>query len=530
MPAAKSVWGIDVGQCALKALRLRYHNGQLEVQSFDVIEHAKILSQPDADEQQLIRTSLEKFLSRNDIRGSAVAISVPGQASFSRFIKLPPVDIRKVPEIVQYEARQQIPFDLDEVIWDHQVLSPPTAAPTELEVGIFAMKRDIVNDYVSDFLALRIEPDIVQMTPIALYNFFYFDKQEGPGATMILDMGAQNTNLIISDAERVWIRNIPMGGNNFTQALSKTFNLTFGKAEELKRHAAESKHGRKIFQAMRPVFADLLMEIQRSIGYYTSLHRESRIEHILALGNTFRVPGLTKFLSQGLGIEVMKFQGLNSLAESSKLNTPLFKENVLTFGTAFGLGIQGLGLGRIDTNLLPAGIRQQKVSRRKRPFFVAAAVSLLVALGCVGYSSLAARNALKGQAGAGDLMRQTVQGLIKENQKFSKRFDEERVEAVKALGQIAEVQQILDQRDYVYTLTRTVWDALPYDPRWLNWKPEEKDRIARGELEMVELLNVKIQYVSDVKDVIAKSSATAGHLDGMSMESPMPTVVKNSSL
>lgn len=500
MPAAKSAWGIDVGQCALKALKLRYHDGQLEALSFDVIEHPKILSQPDADEQQLIRDALKKFLSRNDIRGSHLVIGVPGQASFSRFIKLPPVDIRKVPEIVRYEARQQIPFDLDEVIWDHQIISPPSAAPTELEVGIFAMKRDIVNDYVSDFVALHIEPDIVQMTPLALYNFFYYDKHETSGATLIVDVGCQNTNLIISDQQRVWMRNIPMGGNNFTQALCKAFNLTFGKAEDLKRHAADSKHARKLFQAMRPVFGDLLMEIQRSIGYYTSLHRESRIEHVLALGNTFRLPGLRKFLSQGLGIEVQKIQAFNSLTGKSTLSAPLFKENVLSFGTAFGLALQGLGQARISTNLIPAHIRQRKITRKKRPYFVAAAASILIALGCVAFNATVKRALLSGDQGEAERIHQTVEILIRNNESLAKDFDAKKQEALDASRQLAKLHEIIGKQDYVYDLTRAIWDTLPYDNRWPNWKPGDKPD--RSQLKIVEILKISVEYRTDWKKIL----------------------------
>ena len=293
MPSTKTVWGIDVGQCALKALKLQWRDGKLRALGFDVIEHAKILSQPDADEQALIRSALAKFLSRNSIKGSTLVISVPGQASFTRFIKLPPVEMRKIPEIVRYEARQQIPFNLEDVVWDYQTISAPSAGPREVEVGIFAMKRDIVADYVSDFLAMKIEPDLVQMAPVALYNYLRCDKKEGGGATILIDVGAENTNLVIADGDRVWIRNVPLGGNNFTQALCKEFKLPFSKAENLKRHAAESKHAREVFQAMRPVFGDLLTEVQRSIGYYTSLHRDSRVERVVALGNAFRLAGLT---------------------------------------------------------------------------------------------------------------------------------------------------------------------------------------------------------------------------------------------
>src|SRR6266852_368855 len=122
MAEQPGVWGIDVGQCALKAIRLVDVDGQATATNFDYVEHPKILSQPDADPDQLTREALDKFLSRNQIRGDLVAISVPGQSGLARFVKLLPVQERKVGAILRFFARRQIPFNLDEVVWDYQKL------------------------------------------------------------------------------------------------------------------------------------------------------------------------------------------------------------------------------------------------------------------------------------------------------------------------------------------------------------------------------------------------------------------------
>src|SRR6185503_15820371 len=114
------VWGIDLGQCALKAIRLEMKDGQVVATAFEYIEHPKILSQPDADPDELTREALQQFLSRNKIAGDMVAISVPGQSGLARFVKLPPVDEKKIADIVKFEAKQQIPFPLEEVVWDFQ--------------------------------------------------------------------------------------------------------------------------------------------------------------------------------------------------------------------------------------------------------------------------------------------------------------------------------------------------------------------------------------------------------------------------
>src|SRR3954465_4406215 len=147
MAITPGVWGIDLGQCALKALRVEEKDGQLVATAFDYIEHPKILSQPDADPDQLTREALEKFLSRNTLRGDTVCISVPGQSGLARFVKLPPVEEKKIPDIVRFEAKQQIPFNLEEVVWAFQRLGSGEAIDNmilDAEVGLFAMKRDMV--------------------------------------------------------------------------------------------------------------------------------------------------------------------------------------------------------------------------------------------------------------------------------------------------------------------------------------------------------------------------------------------------
>src|SRR4029079_4033300 len=142
------VWGIDLGQSALKALRVELIDGTVTATAFDYIEHPKILSQPDADPDQLTRDALTQFLSRNSLQGDLVAISVPGQTGLARFVKLPPVESKKIPDIVKFEARQQIPFPLDEVVWDFQKIGSGEVTDgfaMETEIGLFAMKRDQIN-------------------------------------------------------------------------------------------------------------------------------------------------------------------------------------------------------------------------------------------------------------------------------------------------------------------------------------------------------------------------------------------------
>ncbi len=384
MARAKSVWGIDIGQCALKALKLRDVGGQVQVENFQVIEHPMILSQPDANRPELISAALGEFLDAASVDNSHVVIAVPGQSSFSRFVKLPPVEAKRIPDIVRFEAEQQIPFPMTEVIWRWQTFQDPDSP--DMEVGIFAMKRSDVAEMLSHYAGVSLPVDTVQVAPLALYNFMTFDGQVAEeGATLLADVGADKTDLVVADGGRVWTRTIQIGGNNFTEALVRTFKLSFDKAEKLKRTAASSKYARQVFQAMRPVFSDLVQEIQRSVGYYTSLHRESRFKKVVGLGNGFKLPGLQKFIEQNLNIPVSRIDSYNRLQPSESVNAPAMNENVLSFAVAYGLAVQGLGEAEVSTNLLPEEILRQRRWKKKRPWFVAAAIVLLAAMFAPGY-------------------------------------------------------------------------------------------------------------------------------------------------
>jgi len=405
MPEVRGVWGVDIGLAGLKAIRLVYAEAAKQVlaTAFDYVPHPKILSQPDANPEELIGQALDTFLSRNQLQGDGVAIGVPGQTALARFIQLPPVEASKVGEIVKYEARQQIPFALEEVIWDYQPLGggvEESGFMLDAEVGLFAMKRDQVQQHLSPFLRRKVEVDLVQIAPLALYNFLCHDQfghvpggnapAEQEDYTLLLDMGADNTTLLVSNGKKIWNRNVPLGGNHFTRALTKEMKLTFAKAEHLKCNATKSPDPKAVFQALRPVFNDYVAEIQRSIGFFSSVNRDAKIGRIMGVGNGFKLAGLQKFLQQNLQMDVERVDTFQALAGDAVLGAPLFQENLLSFAVSYGLALQGLKITRVHTSLLPPEITMARLIRKKKPWAVTAAAILLVGLttSTMGYSNV----------------------------------------------------------------------------------------------------------------------------------------------
>lgn len=392
MAKITSVWGIDIGLCALKALRCRREGDRVIAEAFDYIEYPKILSQPDeADPKQLVQEALEQFLSRNDIKGCRIAISVPGQAGLSRFFKPPPVDAKKIPDIVKYEARQVIPFPLDEVIWDYQLLGGQEVEgfTIDAEVGLFAMKRDQVLRAIEPFTTAGIELDVVQLAPLSLYNFVTYDllaeravtydPDNPPPSVVVLSLGTDSTDLVVTNGFRVWQRSIPIGGNHFTKQLTKELKLTFAKAEHLKRNARQAEDPKRVFQAMRPVFNDLVTEVQRSLNYFQNIDRKARLEGVVLLGNAVKLPGLQPYLAKNLGYDLVHFDTFRKLDESAVASSPAFKENQLAFGVCYGLCLQGLDVAKLRTNLIPRELLTERMIRAKKPWAVASAATLLLA-------------------------------------------------------------------------------------------------------------------------------------------------------
>ncbi len=393
-------WGIDIGQCALKAVRLQIIDNKVTATAFDYVEHPKILSQPDADPEALTREALEKFLSRNPIKGDRVAIGVAGQSGLARFVKLPPVEEKKVEDIVKFEAKQQIPFPLEEVVWDFQKISEGATEggfAIDTEIGLFAMKRDMISRVLNHFTGVKIEVHDIQMAPLALCNYITYDmlNKGGPDAPtdappppaigqkrkciVVLDVGTDGSNLIITDGGKIiWQRPIPIGGNHFTRALTKELKLTFAKAEHLKRNAAKSPELANILRALKPVLTDFVGEVQRSLGYFTNTHRDAQVEYMVGLGSAFKLPGLQKYLGDKLQLRIEKPVKFNRLAGEAVTNAPVFVDNLLTFPVAYGLALQAIGAARLRTNLLPPEITWDRKIRAKKPWAAAAAACLLV--------------------------------------------------------------------------------------------------------------------------------------------------------
>jgi type IV pilus assembly protein PilM len=338
--------------------------------------------------------------------------------------------------------------------------------------------------------------------PLTLYNFVLFDQMptlppideydldEPPESVVILSLGTDSTDLVITNGYRVWQRSIPLGGSHFTKALTKDLKLTFAKAEHLKRNATSAADPKAVFQSMRPVFGELLTELQRSISYFCNLDRTAKIGRVVALGNAMKLPGLRRYLSQSLGYEIDRLEAFQKLTGPQVVSAPAFEENLLSFGVCYGLALQGLGKAGVHTNLLPKEIIQQRLVKRKKPWAVAAAAVLL--LGCA--LSFARFSLALGTVNSGDWdpAIRKANDVVKKANGFKNEFAQVKTEFdnINAIGK--NLSGNIGGKIEWLQLLRAIDACLPSDD---PSKPQPTDIADRNE---IHITNLDCQWTDDV--------------------------------
>jgi type IV pilus assembly protein PilM len=483
------VWAIDIGRCGLKALRARRSDDprKLMVDAVESIEYPMILTQPEADPVELVRQALLEFKNRQPLRGDKVAVAVPGQAGLSKFIKLPPIEAKKIPDIVRYEARQQIPFPLEQVVWDWQRLAGGVEEGgfvIDAEVAMFAMKREQVYKALAPLTEAGIEVDVLQLSPVALANMLVFDQlpdpatadpMNPPASIVLVSSGVDTTDIVVTNGFRIWQRSMPIGGNAFTKALVQGMKLTFAKAEHIKRNAVKAEDPKLVFKVMRPVFTEFASELQRSLNYFTGTDRNAKIGKVYLLGNAVKLRGLSDFVSKQLQLDVQRLESFRGL-EGPGVNSPAFRENKLAFGTTYGLAVQAVGDATIRTNLLPPAILRDRLVESKKPATALTLVGLLIGglLGFAGtysawttYADNLYRNAFS-----------KADAVVGRSQKVVGEVDTAKGARDAAIAEQQIFVDAMDRRFQAIDLMRAINDLLPRDnPGKIPANPADRNEI-----------------------------------------------------
>jgi type IV pilus assembly protein PilM len=375
---ASTVWGLDIGQASIKAVKMERAGSVAQVTSFDVIE-----VEPGEDEStRPARThaAMAELLRRRKIGNDPVIVAVPGNQTFFRPFELPPAPASRLASIVGFEARNQIPFPIDEVLWDFKQLAPSDDG--QMRVGLIAVRRELIDQIIGLVKQFNLRLEAIQVAPFALYNLMQYEF--GPGQPwVILDGGARVTDFVVADGEEFWFRPLPQSGNDLTRCLEQKFRMTFEEAEELKLKMGGSKQAGQIFQVIEPMLRNMAGDIQRTIGYYKGIRKNADLQNIMAVGSSFRLPGIIEFLQNAIDADITYLNGLRRVRLGPMVDAAWWQEELPSMAVALGLGIQGVGLAPVAMELLPESIRRERMLRKKRPI-VAVTVGLALAASVAG--------------------------------------------------------------------------------------------------------------------------------------------------
>jgi type IV pilus assembly protein PilM len=308
----KGLVGLDIGSSAIKAVELKpggkggeYHLVNLGMEPLppEAIVDGAIM------DSGAVIDSIQRLFSANKIKTNDVATSVSGNAVIVKKISLPQMTPEELAESIHWEAEQYIPFDIQDVALDYEVVDG-SGTGGNMDVLLVAVKKDKISDYTSAISQAGKNPAIVDVDVFALQNCYDVNYGIDPGRVIaLLNVGASIMNInIIKGANSIFNRDIAVGGNQYTDAIQKDLNLSFDQAEALKRGArVEGAAPENLGPILRAVSDNLTLEIQKTFDFFKATSSEDRIDRIYLAGGTSKVTGLRELLADRFdaGVEIL---------------------------------------------------------------------------------------------------------------------------------------------------------------------------------------------------------------------------------
>jgi len=332
--------------------------------------------------------SLRKALS---ISGKEqVNFCLPSQSVFTRFVKLPGGSPDEVSAIIGFEAQQNVPFPIDEVVWDYQIMGE--ARNNNWDVALVAIKADQLNEVNTSVNKGGFRSRIIDVAPMALYNAFRYNYSELSGCSLLIDIGARTTNLIFIEGQRVFSRSIPVGGSTISAAISKEFKQDITLGERLKVEKGfvglggayadpEDPTEAKISKVVRNTMTRLHAEIARSISFYRQNQSGSAPVRAYLCGGTVTLPYMTEFFSEKLQMPIEYFNPLRNVTVANQDTAAAIENKAHMLGEVVGCAVRHLTNAPMEINLRPPSVVREHDLARRKPFLVLASICLFLALG-----------------------------------------------------------------------------------------------------------------------------------------------------
>ena len=344
----------------------------------------------EADTSAYVVSTIRNLMREHRIHSGPLLMSVSGQAVFPRYVKLPPVSRDKIAQMVHYEAEQNVPFPIEEVVWDHQLIS---GHDEELNVMLVAAKIENIKRLTDCVQAAGLEPEIVDVAPMALYNSVRYNYPGLEGCTMVLDIGARSSNLIFVEENRIFSRSIPVAGNAATQELMKEFDIGYAEAEKMKKThgfvalggvyaGPDNKIADRVSRIVRGVITRLHAEVSRSINFYRSQQGGSTPTRAFLTGGASVMPHMDTFFREKLKVPVELLNPFANIPVGPGIDQERIAADIHLMGEVSGLALRRALTCPVEINLLPPDLVAKKRMRGRQPFFALSVVGLVLIMLC----------------------------------------------------------------------------------------------------------------------------------------------------
>jgi type IV pilus assembly protein PilM len=321
---AKSLVGLDIGSSAVKAVELKAAGKGYKVTAFgaesvppdSIVDGAIIDGAAVAD-------AIRRLFDGNKIQTKDVAASLSGSAVIVKKITLPVMTEAELAESIYWEAEQYIPFDIQDVNLDYQILDPGDAAngKATMDVLLVAAKKEKIADYTGVIAQAGRTAVVVDVDAFALQNAFEVNYGIEPGKIVVLlNAGASATNInILQGDQSVFTRDISIGGNAYTEALQKELNLPFEQADDLKRgEPADGVTFEDARPVLRAVTENVMLEIQKTFDFFKATAASDRIDRIVVSGGASRAEGFLEMLTERFEAPVELFDPFRNVSFDAK--------------------------------------------------------------------------------------------------------------------------------------------------------------------------------------------------------------------
>ena len=326
----KEVIGIDVGSSSIKLVQLKYNKGSYQLINLGIIElPPEAIVDNSLMDSSAIAGAVKNLVSSLAVKVKDVACSISGNSVIIRKIVLPTMPQEELEDQISWEAEQYIPFDINDVNMDFQILSSDVSDPAKMNVLLVASKKDIINDYVAVFNEAGMHLSVVDVDSFAVQNAFEINHDtKSSSIAALINIGASVMNInVIKEGITLFTRDVQMGGNLYTEEIQKQLGMSTQEAESGKILVHETRNV-PLMDVMKKVNETITQEIRRSLDFYNSTTNDDRITNIYVSGGGSKTYMLISAIYDKIGLPVDTINPFAKLKYNEKDFDPEYLQEI----------------------------------------------------------------------------------------------------------------------------------------------------------------------------------------------------------